>query len=177
MCAQIQAVSSNAIHYVGSALYHGAEQSILAIREGIIWLGRKIDDLTHAVLPHWAAVTVAAMTKSMPFIAMRLFLPTPLFFAGLGIIVVYKIITTPKGEPVTAETAENGFAFAGLWQGGQQITQGFATNSLQPVLFGVVNIVASCIFLLRTGLVKDMCGIEKSTGKEDATAQQETQQV
>ena len=180
MCTQVQWFSTHLVMPVLEGIQHSLE----AVDRGTVWLGKKIDDLTGAVLPRCAAVVAAAAIKSFPFIAMRLFLPTPLFLTGLGIILGHKIITTPKGKPATAQTVENGFAFAGLWQGGSQIAQGFAANTLPPILFGVANMVASLFLFLRTGLVNDMCSLPSSAGnvlpnnspKDDVAAEHPAQE-
>jgi hypothetical protein len=157
MCSGIQCVAVDFLQSTTTAVFTQAQNAVFELQKCGTWLDRTIVDITRKILPHCAAVAAAAMIKSIPFIAMRLFLPMPLFLIGIGAIVVYKTVCTPKGEPITAKTVENGFAFGELWIGGNQIAEGIVTNNIPTLIFGIGNIVASCFMFLRTDLVKEIC--------------------
>ena len=163
MCSGIQCISTNFLCSVATTINTQAENVVSIVRRGVGMVDRAITDITRFVLPRCAADVVAAIIRSSPFIAMRLFFPPPLVWAGIGAIVVYKVVTTPKGETASAPIVENGFAFAGLKIGAQQIGEGMATNSLPTALYGICNIVASLFMLLQTGFVENMLKKDETT--------------
>ncbi len=174
MCTQIQWITSNYIQPLADTLCDRAHDVMSTVKNSAFWIDKKIDDITNNILPRPAAAVAAAMIRCLPFLAMRLmFFPGPLFWAGLSAIVVFKTVTTPENKPVTAENVENGFALGGIIEGGQQISQGIATTNLPVALFGIGNIIASCIMFLRTGLVNTVCGIPPTPPKDLHTAPSE----
>jgi hypothetical protein len=144
MCSGIQCFATNVLQPTATAIFTQVQEGIAFACAGCEWAGREIDALAHKVLPHWAAVVAETIIKSSPFIALRVLpFPTPLFWAGLASIVVYKIIATPKREEISETTVDNGLAFGGLWAGGNQIAHGITENNFATVLFGITNIATS----------------------------------
>jgi hypothetical protein len=126
------------------------------IIEGALWLGRKIHNLTHTLLPRSAAVIVEAAIKSFPFFAIYTFLPTPVFFATFAGVVVYKMITVPRTQKATAPEFENGIGFGGLWIGNQRVATGIVTGNLCEVALGALSIAFSFLFFSRSGLLGEL---------------------
>jgi hypothetical protein len=156
MCSGIQWISTNWIQPTASFLCSQAEKAISAAENGTAWLGRRIDDLTHSFLPKRVAVVASAFIKSAPFIAMRLFCPLPIVLAGIGAVVLYKVITTPKGEAIKAHTLLNGLSFGGLINGCRQVVSGLMANTLGGTLLGVFDIAASFFMMNQSGLIQEV---------------------
>lgn len=124
--------------------------------EGAHWLGREIHDLTHKLLPRQAAIVAEAAIKSFPFFVVHAFLPVSALFATLAGVVVYKMITVPREQKITAPEFENGMGFGELWIGGRHIAEGLTGKGLASVAWGVFHIAFSMLFFSRSGLQAEL---------------------
>lgn len=153
----------NAVHFAQETLFSIAETAGHHVQyaheralEGAQWLGRQIHDWTHALLPRPAALITEAFLKSLPFFYINAFLPTVASLATVVAVVVYKMITVPRGQPVTAPEFENGMGFGRLWTAASNISE--AMTSGGSIGWAVINVVAAFMFFGRSGLLGDLRG-------------------
>ena len=150
-------------HFVHETILPMAREALEGVQyahekavEGAQWLGRKIHDLTHSVLPRPVAIIAEAALKSLPFIAASLLLPFPAFLGLVGAVVVYKMITAPKNQPNIPTSLINGVGFSCLWTGCRIITLGLTGAGPVAIVAGVFNIVSASICLSNSGLLKEL---------------------
>ena len=159
MCAEIQRFFTGTICPMAATISEEAQHITSHIENSVTWLGRKIDEYTNSLLPRPAAVVAAVVLKSLPFIAMRLFLPFPLLIGGIVGVILYKAVTTPRDQLIQIPALTNGLAFGGLLTGGQQIVVGIGSGNIPHIVFGVAGVALSCFILLRSGFINEACGL------------------
>jgi hypothetical protein len=156
MCNAIDRFAQETLCPIAEAAVQQIQNAHEKIIEGALWLGREIHDLTHKLLPRSVAVIAEAAIKSFPFFAAYAFFPPAAFFATFAGLVVYKMVTVPREQKITAPEFENGVGFGALWIAGQNIAEGLAGGGLPKVALGVLNVAFSMIFFTRSGLLEEL---------------------
>lgn len=159
MTSNIQQCAPEAPPATSSTAPTGFQTFIAQVNGSILWLGRKIDDLTHKFLPAPLARITAIFIKTIPFIALGLTFPNPLFWVGIGSIIVYKIASEVSGHPLGVSNVENGIAIGGIWFGFNTMATGAVLHSIPKVLIGAAAIFGSLLKLLGTGFIFDILGV------------------
>jgi hypothetical protein len=165
MCNAIDRFVQETLCPIGEAAVQHIQNAHEKFIEGALWLGREIHDLTHKLLPRSVAIVAEAAIKSFPFFVVYAFLPPAAFLATFAGLVIYKMITVPRDQKVTAPEFENGTGFGMLWIGGRYIAEGLAGGGLPNVAWGVLGVAFSTIFFSRSGLLEELA-------KGNANAQQ-----
>ena len=152
MCSSISRFANETIYPIAEEAVRQVRHAHDEVVHGVQWLGRKIHDLTHAYLPRRVAIIAEAAIKSLPFAAISLFLPIEAGFATFGAVVIYKMITVPRGHRVTAPTFVNGLGFSSLCRGIAQGCLGGPAN----VAVGVFHVAKALIFFTGSGLINEI---------------------
>ena len=122
--------------------------------EGAQWLGRHIHDWTHALLPRPVAIITEAFLKGLPFFCINTFFPGPASLATLAVVVIYKMITIPRGQPFTAPEFENGMGFGRLFEACSVVAG--TSPSGRDIGWALVNFLAAFTFFGRSGLLENL---------------------
>ena len=165
MCNAIDRFAQETLCPIAEAAAQHIQNAHEKIIEGALWLGREIHDLTHKLLPRSVAVIAEAAIKSFPFFVAYALLPPVALLATFAGLVIYKMITVPRGQKITAPEFENGMGFGGLWIGSRYIAEGLTGSGLPSVAWGVLSVAFSTIFFSRSGLLEELA-------KDNANAQQ-----
>jgi hypothetical protein len=164
MCNAVERFAQETLYPVAVAVgqhIHFAHDKTL---EGAQWLGRQIHDWTHALLPRPVAVITEAFLQCLPFFYINVCLPTSASLAALAGVVIYKMITVPRGQPVTAPEFENGMGFGRLWTA-SSIVAGTAASG-GGIGWALVNFFAAFMFFGRSGLLEDFIGPQAAPAPE-----------
>jgi hypothetical protein len=154
MCNTIHSCANKIAQEVCSGISAAHNEAVKDVQ----WLGRKIHDITHFVLPEPIAIIAEAAIKSLPVSATLLLLPPAASVAVICAAVAYRVIFfLVTKQPVSFKNLHNGIGFAEIISGCRNISAGLSTSSPFAVSMGLLSIVfAIAVSFSRSGLLRDL---------------------
>jgi hypothetical protein len=154
------AISHSNVSQIINRGMHTASLGIKEIKEGALWLDRKIINLTNK-LPRPLDVICRDVYRASPYIAMTLFLPMSLYVAAFIGVLAYKAIRAPEGSHPSCRNLSNGTAMAMLYLGTKNVVTGSLTANPITTVFGAGQLLGATYTLLKTGFLFDALGIRR----------------
>lgn len=136
-------------------VYGNMRDSVADIIDEAQWLTRTVAQITTEHFSERTATLVNSVFRATPFFIIDLVLPSSMSVLASVAIIAYKIIETPRDQPINVNDLENGLGLALLTSGLVKVIGGTANFDILRMVSGTISIGISSLIFGHTALFRN----------------------